>query len=86
MSLWLRAKRTICRHDYGPWRVGFMPSLAEISGDVSDKAWDEEQAVKAELGLEGLPGVGLSKEAEATFEHRVCPKCGNVEVRPPDPL
>jgi hypothetical protein len=56
-------------------------SLAELRGDFSDKAFTEEAQTWQELGVKGLPGFGISEEANQSVEHRVCMKCGDSDFR-----
>jgi hypothetical protein len=58
-----------------------LQSMSESAGDTSDEAWEFDRRTRERLGLKGLPGLGVSEEVDETFEHRVCPKCGNAEVR-----
>jgi hypothetical protein len=58
-----------------------LQGMSESAGDTSDEAWEFDRRTRERLGLKGLPGLGVSEEVDETFEHRVCPKCGNAEVR-----
>jgi hypothetical protein len=56
-------------------------SMSESAGDTSDAAWEFDRRTRERLGVKGLPGLGVSEEVDESFEHRLCPKCGDVEVR-----
>ena len=58
-----------------------LQSMSESAGDTSDKAWEFDRRTRERLGVKGLPGLGISEAVDESFEHRLCPKCGNVEVR-----
>jgi hypothetical protein len=58
-----------------------MPSPGEAAG-ASAEFIEQEEAIFAEMGVGGLPGLGESAEADAAHEHRYCPKCGKLELRP----
>ena len=58
-----------------------MGSMSEIAGDTSDKAWEPDRQTRVKAGVKGLPGLGVSEEDDESFEHRVCRKCGNSDVR-----
>ena len=58
-----------------------MGSMSEIAGDTSDEAWEFDRQTREKLGVKGLPGLGVSEKDDESFEHRVCRKCGNSEVR-----
>jgi len=74
-------RQRFCRHDWGPWRPGMMGSMSEVAGDTSDKAWEFDRQTREKLGVKGLPGLGVSEKDDESFEHRVCRKCGNSDVR-----
>ena len=54
--------------------------MSEVAGDTSDKAWELTDR-REKLGVKGLPGLGVSEKDDQPFEHRVCRKCGNSDVR-----
>jgi hypothetical protein len=58
-----------------------LQSMSESAGDTSDEAWEFDRQTRERLGVKGLPGLGVSEKDDASFEHRRCPKCGNVDVR-----
>ncbi len=58
-----------------------LQSMSESAGDASDEAWEFDRRMREAVGVKGLPGLGISEEVDESFEHRICPKCGNVEVR-----
>ena len=58
-----------------------MGSMSEIAGDTSDEAWEFDRRTKEALGVRGHPGLGVSEEDDESIKHRVCPKCGNFDVR-----
>jgi ribosomal protein L32 len=58
-----------------------LQSMSESAGDTSDEAWEFDRRTKEALGVKGLPGLGVSEEDDESIEHRVCPKCGNFDVR-----
>jgi hypothetical protein len=74
-------RQRFCRHKWGPWRPGMLQSMSENAGDTSDEAWELDRQAKEALGVKGLPGLGVSEEDDESIEHRVCPKCGNFDVR-----
>jgi hypothetical protein len=55
--------------------------MSESAGDTSDEAWEFDRRTKEALGVKGLPGLGVSEEDDESIEHRVCPKCGDFDVR-----
>jgi hypothetical protein len=52
-------------------------TVAELAGASEDAVADE----RAVLAVTNLPGFGISAETDNAMEHRLCSKCGKLEVR-----